>query len=196
MKRAPALAHYRTRTAEAALHAHPSNHIPTVPPRPATEEELAGRWNRLHATLVRAGLDEEQAWTEVARIAAGELWSEAADQLREHRAAAQREDARAFALALQSVRGVLQPLTLRPGDLPAARTAVTKARLRLQHNGELLQRLQRPHPAFERTGQAFAALEAFLAPGSRPSGAGAASLDGDPRPRPRRGHISRSGPRS
>lgn len=162
MKRTPADSPHRS----AAVMAHPSSHIPSAPPRPATDEELAGRWNRLHATLVHAGLDEEQAWTEVARIATGELWSETAVKLREHRAAAEHEDARALALALQSVRGVLQPLTLRPGDLPAARNAVAKARLRLARNAELLQRLQPPHPAFERTGQAFATLEAFLDPAS------------------------------
>ena len=155
----------------AALRAHPSSHVPASAPRPATDEDLAGRWARLHTTLVNAGLDEEQAWTEVARIAADELWSDAATRLRGHRAAAEREDARALALTLQSVRGVLQPLTLRPGDLPAARNAIAKARLRLQHNRELLQRLQRPHPELERTGQAFAALEAFLAArGTRQAG--------------------------
>ena len=190
MKKAPAFPIHRSRSVAAAMNAHPSSHVPAVPPLPPTDEELAGRWDRLHATLVHAGLDEEQAWTEVARIAAGELWSEAAEQLREHRAAAQREDARAFALALQSVRGVLQPLTLRPGDLPAARNAVTKARVRLQHNGQLLQRLQRPHPAFERTGQAFATLEAFLDPASRHREHNGAAGE-SPAPEPRRRHAPR-----
>ncbi|MBO1269991.1 hypothetical protein J1902_18875 [Arthrobacter sp. PO-11] len=124
-----------------------------------------GRWDRLHAVLVRAGLTDDESRTEVARIAAGGIWDECADGLKEHRAAARQEDARAFAVALRSIQGAITPLTLRPGDLAAAKGAVTGARRRLQHNRGLFERrLHRTNPVLDRTGRAFAALEAFLNP--------------------------------
>lgn len=153
------------KTRRTAMRLHPASHVPTTDQVPAGEQELLGRWDRLHAVLVRAGLTDNEARTEVARIAAGGIWDECADGLKEHRAAARQEDARAFAVALRSIQGAITPLTLRPGDLTAAKGAVTGARRRLQHNRGLFERrLHRTNPVLERTGRAFTALEAFLNP--------------------------------
>ncbi|GAB4100357.1 hypothetical protein [Sinomonas halotolerans] len=140
-------------------------HALAAAPRPAA-----------HAVPPRAAR-ADTAWTEAARTAAVRLWSERADELRSHRTAARCDEARAAALALQALRGVVGVLTLHPGDLVAARHAVVKARLRLQRTAGLAKAGQEAPPVFERTAEALAALEAFLAPagllaGTRPGADG------------------------
>ncbi|WP_138445100.1 hypothetical protein [Sinomonas susongensis] len=120
------------------------------------------RWDRLRLVLIGQGLSDCEARTEVARIAAGDVWDEFADELRRHRAAGRQTEANAVAVGLRSMQGVTQPILRHPGDVSVARSALDRARRRLSHNGSLLDRLQeRPNP-LRRAEHAFRILEAFL----------------------------------
>ncbi|WP_334171403.1 hypothetical protein [Sinomonas sp.] len=147
-----------------ALRAHPSNHQPSPgsQPQPPVDDDLVSRWDRLRLVLVNQGLSDREARTEVARIAAAEVWDEFAEELRRHRAAGRQSDANALAVGLRSMQGVTQPILRHPGDVTVARSALGRARRRLSHNGSLLDRLQeRPNP-LRRAEHAFRILEAFL----------------------------------
>ena len=147
-----------------SLRAHPSNHQPShdVPPQPPVDDDLVSRWERLRLVLVGQGLSDSEARTEVARIAAGNVWDEFADELRQHRAAGRQKEANALAVGLRSMQGVTQPILRHPGDVTVARSALNRARRRLSHNGSLLDRLQeRPNP-LRRAENAFRILDTFL----------------------------------
>lgn len=150
---------------ERSLRAHPSNHqAPPGAPRPEpTDEDLLPRWERLRAVLVGQGLNDDEARTEVARIAAGQVWDEFADELRRHRAAGRQSDANALAVGLRSMQGVTQPILRHPGDVVVARSALGRARRRLSHNGGILdRRLHARSNPLRRAEHAFSVLEAFL----------------------------------
>lgn len=150
-----------------AMLLHPSSFTPARSPESdpaAIAEQLTTRFERLHEHLKSQGLPDEEARTEVARIAAREVWDGFAALLRHHRAAGHQMDANVLAVALNSLRGLDLPLARHPGDVTYASRAVSTARLRLQHNGGLLHRLH-PHrnPAFNDADATFASLEIFLA---------------------------------
>ncbi|UEL29439.1 hypothetical protein [Pseudarthrobacter sp. L1SW] len=125
----------------------------------------------LYGQLTDKGLPDAEARTEVARIAAREVWDAFAVQLRHHRAAGHQMDASVLAVALGSLQGLTLPLLRHSGNVAYASRAVGTARRRLQYNGGLLHRLH-PHnnPAFNDADAALEALEAFLAQ-SRPKAA-------------------------
>lgn len=130
----------------------------------AQAERLASRFECLYEQLTDKGHSDGEARTEVARIAAREVWDGFAAQLRHHRAAGHQMDASVLAVALGSLQGLTLPLARRSGDVDYATRAVNLARRRLQHNGGLLHRLH-PHgnPAFSEADATLEALEAFLA---------------------------------
>jgi len=127
-------------------------------------DELTLRFELLYEELTGQGLPEENARTEVARIAAREIWDGFASRLRHHRAAGHQMDANVLAVALGSIQGLALPLARHAGDLAYARRAVSIARRRLQYNGGLLDRLH-PHanPAFSEADATLQSLEVFLA---------------------------------
>jgi len=128
-------------------------------------QDLRRRFECLYADLVERGLSEKEARTEVARIAAREVWDGYASELRNHRTGGRQMDANILAVALTSIQCVTKALPRHPGDLEYASRAVSTARRRLQYNGGLLHRLH-PHgnPAFEDGVATFEALEDFLHP--------------------------------
>lgn len=149
-----------------AMLLHPSSHnrLQTGEGTAAAHaERLAARYEYLFQQLTEHGLPDGEARTEVARIAAREVWDGFAAQLRQHRAAGQQMDASVLAVALGSIQGLALPLARRCGDVDYASRAVSLARRRLQHNGGLLHRLH-PHgnPAFSDADAALEALEHFL----------------------------------
>ncbi len=129
----------------------------------ARAEQLATRFECLYEQLTSQGHAEGEARTEVARIAAREVWDGFAALLRHHRAEGQQMDASVIAVALSSIQGLTLPLVRHAGDIPYASRAVSTARRRLQYNGGLLHRLH-PHsnPAFSDADATLEALEAFL----------------------------------
>ena len=150
-----------------AMFLHPSNFTPdSSAGREGGQkaEELAARFECLHEELMERGLPEAEARTEVARIAAREVWDGFASQLRHHRAAGGQMDANVLAVALSSIQGLTQSLVRHPADLAYASRAISAARRRLQFNGGLLDRLH-PHanPAFSEADATFQSLEFFLA---------------------------------
>ena len=150
-----------------SMRVHPSNHKPTQRRAPhstqvVAEDELLSRWERLRLVLVRQGLSDEEARTEVVRIGALEVWDGFATELREHRAAGRQDDANVISVGLRSMQGATLPILRHPGDVVVARSALGRARRRLRHNGGLLGRLQgRPDPLV-RADRAFGILETFL----------------------------------
>ncbi|BCT78072.1 hypothetical protein SCMU_39140 [Sinomonas cyclohexanicum] len=160
--RAAPTAHESSR--ERSLRAHPSNHrAPLDAPRPEpTDDDPLLRWDRLRAVLVGQGLSDDEARTEVARIATAQVWDEFADELRRHREAGRQSDANAVTVGLRSMQGVTQPILRHPGDVAVARSALSRARRRLSHNGGLLDRLHPPSNPLHRAEHAFSVLEAFL----------------------------------
>jgi len=152
-----------------AMLLHPSNFKPSASPgndAGARAEELRSRFECLYEDLVCRGLPEKEARTEVARIAAREVWDGFARQLRLHRAAGRQMDANVLAVALTSIKGLTLALLRNQGDLPYAGRAVSTALRRLQYNGGLLDRLH-PHgsPAFDNATATLRSLEAFLSAG-------------------------------
>ncbi|TLM71595.1 hypothetical protein [Pseudarthrobacter sp. NamB4] len=150
-----------------AMLLHPSNFNRTQSDgseAAARAEQLATRFKCLHEQLTSQGLPEGEARTEVARIAAREVWNGFAAQLRHHRAAGHQMDASVLAVALSSIQGLALPLVRHAGDVTYASRAVSTARRRLQYNGGLLHRLH-PYnnPAFSDADATLEALEAFLA---------------------------------
>ncbi|WP_235565140.1 hypothetical protein [Arthrobacter sp. Soil764] len=146
---------------------HPSNFKPSTSPGTdagGMAEELSSRFECLHEDLVCRGLPDNEARTEVARIAAREVWDGFALQLRRHRAAAGRQmDANVLAVALTSIQGMTLALLRHQGDLAYASRAVSTALRRLQYNSGLLDRLH-PHgsPAFKDAALILHSVEAFL----------------------------------
>lgn len=168
-----------------AMLLHPSNFISERSPgsTAATKaEERATRFEFLHRKLVRRGLAEDEARTEVARMVAREVWDGFADQLRGHRAAGRQMDANVLVVALSSLQGMSLPLARRRGDVSNASRAVSTALRRLQHNGGLLHRLH-PHrnPAFNDAEATLEALETFL---TQPQPAVACTTQVHPAPLP------------
>ena len=152
-----------------AMLLHPSNYIPANPePSPAIAaaadaEDHAARFEYLYRELVGQGLPKAEARTEVARIAAGEVWDGFAARLRRCRAEGRQMDANVLAVALTSMQGMTLPLVRRPGNVASACRAVATARRRLLHNGGLLHRLHRHvNPAFGEADATLRSLEAFL----------------------------------
>lgn len=149
-----------------AMLLHPSNFKPSTSPGSEADrmaEELGSRFECLHEDLVCRGLPENEARTEVARIAAREVWDGFASQLRRHRAAGRQMDANVLAVALTSIQGMTLALLRHQGDLAYASRAVSTALRRLQYNGGLLDRLH-PHgsPAFKDAAFTLQTVEAFL----------------------------------
>lgn len=149
-----------------AMLLHPSNFKPAASPGSEAGRragELSSRFQHLHEGLVAGGLTEEEARTEVARIAAREVWDGFASQLRDHRAAGRQMDANILAVALTSIQCMTKALPRHPGDLDYATRTVGTARRRLQYNGGLLHRLH-PHrnPTFEDAVITLQSLEDFL----------------------------------
>lgn len=126
-------------------------------------QELRTRFDRLYEDLTGRGLPANEARTEVARIAAREVWDGFATELRNHRKAGRQLDANILVVALTSIQCVTRALPRHPGDLEYAGRAVGTARRRLQYNGGLLHRLH-PHrnPAFDDAVATFESLEDFL----------------------------------
>lgn len=150
-----------------AMLLHPSNFKPATSAGSEAGSkagELSSRFACLHEDLVGRGLAENEARTEVARIAAREVWDGFAAQLRRHRAAGRQMDANVLAVALASMQGLTLALLRHRGDLGYASRAVSTALCRLQYNGRLLDRLH-PHgsPAFTEATITLQSLEAFLA---------------------------------
>jgi hypothetical protein len=150
-----------------AMLLHPANFKPSTSPGSEAggrAGELSSRFECLHADLVGRGLAEKDARTEVARIAAREVWDGFAAQLRRHRAAGRQLDANVLAVALASMQGMTLALLRHQGDLGYAIRAVSTALRRLRYNGGLLERLH-PHgsPAFTDATITLQSLEAFLA---------------------------------
>lgn len=145
------------------LHSVPPPQARTSPVPMAQEEELAAL-EFLHQELLCRGLPDNEARTEVARIAARKVWDGFAAQLRRHRAAGRQVDANVLAVALGSMQGMTFPLLRHRGDVDFASRAIGTARRRLRHNGGLLHRLH-PHgnPAFDEADATFQSLEVFLA---------------------------------
>jgi hypothetical protein len=114
--------------------------------------------------LVRQGLSDEEARTEVARIAAEEVWDGLADELRQHRAAGRQTDANVAAVGLRSMQGVTLPILRHPGDVAVACSSVSRARRRLHHNSGVLDRLHEKPLVLRRAEEAFRILEVFLRP--------------------------------
>ncbi|TQJ58003.1 hypothetical protein FBY30_0204 [Arthrobacter sp. SLBN-83] len=131
-------------------------------------QDLRNRFECLYEDLMERGLSEQEARTEVARIAAREVWDGYASELRNHRTLGRQMDANILAVALTSIQCVTKALPRHPGDLEYAGRAVSTARRRPQYNGGLLHRLH-PHrnPAFEDGVATFEALEDFLRPQQR-----------------------------
>ncbi|MEE9095444.1 hypothetical protein [Pseudarthrobacter phenanthrenivorans] len=149
-----------------AMLLHPSNFksaASTGTEAGARAQELRTRFDCLYADLMGRGLPANEARTEVARIAAREVWDGFAAELRNHRTAGRQMDANILAVALTSIQCVTRALPRHPGELEYAGRAVGTARRRLQYNGGLLHRLH-PHrnPAFEDAVATFEQLEDFL----------------------------------
>ncbi|MDQ0733031.1 hypothetical protein [Arthrobacter sp. B1I2] len=164
--RAPARLSQEEAARRRAMLLHPSNFKPSPSPGSdagARAQELSSRFKYLHEDLVCRGLPGNQARTEVARIAAREVWDGFASQLRRHRAAGRQMDANVLAVALTSIQGMTLALLRHQGDLSYAGRAVSTALRRLQYNGGLLDRLH-PHgsPAFKDATVTLQSLEAFL----------------------------------
>lgn len=98
------------------LHSVPPSQALTSPVPMAQEEELAGL-ECLHQELLCRGLPDNEARTEVARIAARKVWDGFAAQLRRHRAAGRQVDANVPAVALGSMQGMTFPLLRHRGDV-------------------------------------------------------------------------------
>ena len=149
-----------------SLRAHPSSRAPKTPRPPAAPPELDAlpRWERLRLVLVDQGLSDEEARTEVARIAAGEVCDRLADELRQHRAAGRQTDANVVAVGLRSIQGVTLPILRHPGDVVVARSSLSRAQRRLHHNRGVLDLLHERSHALRRAEEAFRILEAFLRP--------------------------------
>lgn len=160
----------RTIRAEAArrrsMLLHPSNFSPAGSAASHTgerAEELAARFECLRRELVQQGVPENEARTEVARMASREVWDGFASQLRAYRAAGQQMDANILAVALGAIQCMALPLSRHPGDLGYAGHIVTKARRRLQFNGGLMDRLHaHANPAFGDADVTLQCLEVFL----------------------------------
>lgn len=128
-------------------------------------QDLRARFECLYEDLVGRGLSDEDARTEVARIAAREVWDGFAAELRNHRNGGRQMDANILAVALTSIQCVTKALPRHPGDLEYAARAVSTAKRRLQYNGGVLHRLHsHSNPAFEDAVATFESLEDFLHP--------------------------------
>lgn len=149
-----------------AMLVHPSNfkRIQSGSDAAMKAQELITRFDCLHKELMGQGIPDNEARTEVARIAAREVWDGFASQLRLHLSDGHQMDASVLAVALGSIQCMALPLARHPGDLVSATGAVSKARQRLRYNGGLMDRLHtQGNPAFSDADITLQSLEVFLA---------------------------------